>query len=236
MNIDFVELNHPVYQGIIKFLENGVHCSDIGWHFNIPSNDDYPHAPWWAYNMDKNEYESIGITAEISAFILRYLKDNTCLYEKALYYSDMIFDKLNTLDEHGEMGIMGYCILLDSIKKVGLAERYDVVDLEKKLKDTVSNSIEKDLSKWIYHSVRPSKYIKSPDSIYFEDNKEILFKELEYLIETRPQNDVWGIDWSWFENNEKYPKEFAISENWWKAAVAIDNFILLKNFDMIYMQ
>lgn len=235
-DVDFVDINHPVYQGIIKFLESGVHSSKNGWYFSIPINDHYPHAPWWSYDEKKNQYESIGITAELSGFILRYLKDNTELYKKALRYSDMIFSGLDTVDKHGDMGIMGYCRLLEDIKCAGLTDKYDIEALEKKLKILVNGSIEKDTSKWQQYSVRPSKYIKSPDSIYLDDNKEILFRELEYLIETRPQNGVWGISWSWFENNEKYPKEFAISENWWKASIAIDNVFLLNNFDMIEFQ
>lgn len=43
----------------------------------------------------------------------------------------------------------------------------------------------------------------------------------------------WGITWSWFGNNEKYAKEFAISENWWKADGAIRKVILLRNFGRI---
>jgi hypothetical protein len=210
-----------------------VHSSDKGWYFSIPINDNYPHAPWWSFDIKVNAYESIGITAELSGFILRYLKENNKLYEKALRYSDMIFERLDTVENHGDMGIMGYCRLLDSIKKSGLTERYDTVALEDKLRNLVTDSIERDTSKWIYYSVRPSKYIKSPESMYYDDNKDILHKELEYLIETRPQNDVWGINWSWFENNEKYAKEFVISENWWKASIAIDNILLLTNFDML---
>lgn len=64
----------------------------------------------------------------------------------------------------------------------------------------------------------------------YEDNKEIVEKELDYLEQTLPENGVWGITWTWFDNNEKYAKEFAISENWWKAAAAVDKLVLLKNF------
>lgn len=28
---------HPIVQGIIRFLDSGVHCSEDGWHFTVPS-------------------------------------------------------------------------------------------------------------------------------------------------------------------------------------------------------
>lgn len=41
------------------------------------------------------------------------------------------------------------------------------------------------------------------------------------------------ITWTWFDNNGKYTKEFAISENWWKSYKAIENLCFLKNFGYI---
>ena len=114
------------------------------------------------------------------------------------------------------MGIGGYCILLDAIDKAGLQERYDYEKLLSIVKELVSGSIEKDISKWSFYGVRPSNYITSPDSIFYKENEDIVLKELEYLIDTRPENSVWGITWSWFDNNEKFQKEFAVSENWRK--------------------
>jgi hypothetical protein len=81
--------------------------------------------------------------------------------------------------------------------------------------------------------VRPSDYIRSPKSIFYSDNEDVVAQELDYLIDTRPKDNVWNITWSWFENNDKYPKEFAISENWWKASKAIDKMNFLRNFNRV---
>ena len=86
---------------------------------------------------------------------------------------------------------------------------------------------------WANYGKRPSNFIYSRNSRFNNDNEDIIQQELDYLIETRAENGVWGITWSWFENNEKYSKEFAISENWWKAKKAIEKVKLLKNFDRI---
>lgn len=80
--IDFIPTDHPIVQGIFRFLSSGCHFTEEGLLFSIPSNNDYPHAPWWTYNSEANEVEGIGVSAEIAAFVLKYGDAQTELYEK----------------------------------------------------------------------------------------------------------------------------------------------------------
>jgi len=183
--------------------------------------------------MEANEVEGIGVTAEIVAFILRYANEDSEIFKKALTFSDVLINELNRSEHYGDMGIGGYCILLDSIEQAKLSGRFDCNFLKEKLRKLVYDSIERDTTKWVNYSVRPSDYISSPESIFYKDNETIVSTELDYIIETRPHKGVWDITWSWFENNGKYAKEFAISENWWKASKAIHKINLLKNFNRV---
>lgn len=228
--IGFNDTKHPIIEGVFKFLESNAYCSEDGWFFSIPSNDDYPHAPWWTYSQEENAFEGIGVTAGLISFIFLNADRESELFRKAMSLAHIIIDKLKTNDKFGEMGIGGYCVLLDAITQAGLTSHFDCSYLAEVTRKLVRESIERDTSKWAYYTRRPSDYITSPDSIYYKDNADIVEKELDYLIDTRLQKGVWNITWSWFDNNEKYAKEFAISENWWKASVAIDKLIFLKNF------
>lgn len=230
--IEFVDLNHPMYIGIMKYLNSEKDLMEYGWRFSILTNDDFPHAPWWNFNEETNFTESIGITAGLSIFVLKYADKNSMLYQKVIGLVKNSIDYLLTENNFGEMGISGYIQLIHIMEEISVGE-YDYPSIKLKLNELVKNSIEKDISKWIYYGVRPSNYIKSPQSIYYIENKEIVDKEIKYLLETIPQNDVWGINWTWFDNMSKYSKEFAISENWWKANKAIEKLRLLKNFGCI---
>ncbi len=229
-SIGFLDLNHPLLKGIFRYLAQSPDLTYYGWRFSIPSNDLTPHAPWWTYNEEANAYESIGLTAGIAGFILLYGDKNSELYEKALSFAGSVIEKLRAPGRYGDMGIGGYCALLDSIQKAELEEQFDCDFLTKALHKHVYDTIERDTSKWVYYGVRPSNYIGSPESPYYKDNEDIVQKELDYLIDTRPQNGVWPIPWSWFENNEKYAKAFAISENWWRAVKGTEKMLLLRNF------
>lgn len=229
-NINFTDKDHPILQGIFKFIESGMHSNENGWLFSIPSNNDYPHAPWWTYDRDANEYESIGVSAGIACFILKFADKDSDIYEKAVLIIDRLIGKLDEPGKYGDMGVGGYCELLEVLPQLAISNRFDLETLSKKVGRLVYESIEKDIAKWAYYGKTPSSFISSPDSLYYKDNEELMLKELDYIVEKRPEKEVWGITWSWFENNEIYPKEFAISENWWKAEIAIGKLRLLRNF------
>lgn len=232
-DINHIDMQHPMLKGIMKYLDSGVYCTDHGWYFNIPSNNDYAHAPWWEFKNEKASLEEIGVTAGLASFILQYGDSNSILYQKALNMAKWLIDNLRTATSYGDMGVGGYIILLDTIEKTGIDHSFDVVWLRDKVHELVNASIIRDTSKWVYYCVRPSEYIRTPESRFYEDSKDIVEKELNYLIDTRPKGGVWDITWSWYDNNEKYSKEFAISENWWKGSKAIEKLLFLRNFGRI---
>lgn len=234
-SIGFVDKNAPIYQGIIRYLESRKYFENKQWMFSIPTNDNYPHAPWWNYHPEENKTQSIGVTAKLTAFILNTFDENSELYKISLTIARDILHKLMDAENHGEMGIGSYIILMDTLKTLTI--EIDYLDkIQQKLNELVRHSIEQDTSKWQFHVVRPSKYITSPDSPYYEENKEIIEAELNYIIQTKPKDDVWGITWTWFDNNEKYAKDFAISENWWKCSKAIETLIYLRNFNRLQLE
>lgn len=234
--INFTDKNHPIIQGIFRFLESGMYCDENGWQFNIPSNNGYPHAPWWTYDSEANKYESIGVSVGIVCFLLKFSEKNSPLYKRAFSITNHLIDRLNTSGKYGEMGVGGYLILKDMIYQLGLTDNFDMELMTSNVKKLVNDSIGRDVSKWAYHGKTPSSFISSPKSEFYKDNKEIMEKELDYIIDTRHQNGVWDITWSWFDNNDIYQKEFAISENWWKADTAIGKLKLLRNFDRLELK
>ena len=232
-SLDALDMCHLMLQDALHYLDRCPHIGKAGWLFSIPSNNDAPHAPWWTYDQEANGYESIGLTAELTGFILLHTAPESDLYQKAVKLAGDMIDKLKSPGRYGDMGIGGYCVLLTCIQKAGLTGQFDAERLSKALHKQVYDTIERDTGKWISYGVRPSNYIQSPDSPYYQANEAIVQAELDYLIDTRPAGGVWPISWSWFDNNDKYKREFAISENWWKAIKATDKVLLLKRFGRV---
>ena len=229
-SIEFTDISHPVTRGIFKYLESGKYFTGEGWLFSIPSNNDYPRAPWWTYDPTANEFEHTGVTLGIICFILRCAEKNSLLYATALSLAEKLVNKLQAPDNLGDMGLSGYRELIETLEALDFTGRFDMGFLTSEVRKRVNAAIVRDASQWGGYRVRPSQFIHSPESPYYAGNEAIVAEELDYLIDTRPENSVWGITWQWWDNYAKYPKEFAISENWWKAVCAIGELKFLRSF------
>lgn len=228
--LEKMESTNPILQGILRYLESGVYSDGEGWYFSIPSNDNYPRAPWWTFNEEQNRLQSMGITAGLCAFILSCGEKNSPIYKKAYEYTALILKKAASAEEFGEMGIGNISLLLEAVERNGLAGEIPCDGLAEWLREAANRSIERDPEKWQYYTSRPSDFIQSPDSPCYRGNEEIVEKELDYTLETRNPGGVWDITWSWFDLTEQYPEEFAVTKNWWKAWKAIEKVRFLKNF------
>ncbi len=229
----FEDDSHPLLAGALRFLEQTEHRSDFGWHFNIASSNDHAHAPWWGYNDGPSAVESLGLTAGIAGFALTHAAKGSALYDMALGYAEYAIQAFQTPGRYGDMGVGGGVALLHDIDAAGLGERLRAEALRRRLNELVNATIERNVEKWQYYGVRPSNYITGPDSPWLTGNEDIMQAELDYLVDTRPEDGVWGVTWSWFENNERYAREWAISENWWRAIAGIDKVRLLKAFGRV---
>lgn len=219
----------PIVEKALAFLDRGGFFTETGWPFTIPSNSDYPHAPWWTYSEENNIQNEYHATGGLAGYILRCGDKESGLYRKTLSVADGMVDKLQrvqTLEMH-EVG--SYCILLKDILSAELTGRFDSAYLTARLYEAVNEHIERDPEKWPVYSMRPSQYIGSAASIFYPGNEKIVEKEMDFILSTRHGGGVWDISWKW----DAYPKEFAVSERWWQGFWAIRNLLILKNFDRL---
>jgi hypothetical protein len=107
--IDFTDMDYPLYQGVFHYLKSTPYRGKNGWFFSVPTNDLFPHAVWWQYNEEGNNKDQyIGITAGLSGFILRYVNADTELYGVAQKYVEMLLDRLQSDTHYGDMGVLGF--------------------------------------------------------------------------------------------------------------------------------
>ncbi|MCO7125236.1 hypothetical protein NIE88_05545 [Sporolactobacillus shoreicorticis] len=227
--IEFDEKNHPIINGILKYLDSGADFKNGKWENTVSSNNDYPHAQWWHTDSDSMPRKEYNPTATIAGFILEYADRNSNLYLKGLTISQEL-SQLFLHNPHLEMHPL-LCVqhMLMSIDKMKLHDQFDYDHLSRLLSQQISYLIKRDANRWNDYGCKPSMFIQSPYSPFYKANDKFLTEELNYILDTRSAEGVWDITWSW--NN--FIKEFAISENWWKANIVIKNMRLLLAFDSI---
>jgi len=225
--------DEPIIQSILGYLESGLDFDGEVWLAEIPSNNNYPHAPWWSYEDNVKEEWGYNPTATLIGFILCYGKKDTSIYIKAKDIAKKAIEryiaKTNSISMHESSC---YIRLLNSLESMNKDKDYffDISSFKSKLIKGINYTIEQDSKKWnTTYCATPSYFIDSPTSIFYLDNKKSMDTELDLLISSRNIDGVWDITWNW----GSYEKEFAISENWWKANLVIKNLKLLREFNRI---
>jgi hypothetical protein len=226
LEIGCTEAEHPIIQGILRHLASGVNFDGHYWFQGVPSNNDYPHAPWWGcpdpYTPSPNDYAP---TAGLAGFILRFAERGSELYTIAERIAKEAFDSYMTQGLIDNGMILGcYIRLFDYLTEANLTDIIDLAALQAKLQEQVKQSIEADTSKWNGYVPTPSAFIHSCDSIFYTDNKEIADYECEFIIKTQLDDGSWAIPWGW----NAYPEEWAVAKNWWKAHNTVLNLLYLK--------
>lgn len=224
--IGLKDKGHPIIQGILQYLSDTLGTDGHFWPNTIPSNDEYPHAPWWTYARPGAPLYNPA--ASLAGFVLLYADENTPLYAKARELAEEAVAYFMTVADEQSMSVIHcYADLMDYVLKSGADVRFDMAVFEEKLRRDVSRMIEKDPGKWgAEYCCKPSFYIASPESLFYPDNAALCQREREFIVSTQQADGSWNITWAW----GAYPREFAIAENWWKSNLIMENILFLRAF------
>ncbi|HMB25000.1 MAG TPA: hypothetical protein VKP08_19290 [Anaerolineales bacterium] len=230
--IKFRDRDHEIIRNILKYLESTPDFNGEYWAAVIGSNQNYPHAPWWADNTYDWGYTP---TAHLAGFILFYASENEEIYEKAKRIAETAINKyLFGIMPNGEAyhnvrreaEIQGLTKMLTFMEEAEVGIECNSSEMKRVLNEQAQTFIEKDDSKWSQYCWKPSVFVKSPDSLFYPGNEKAIETELDYILNQRNAEGVWDINWTW----GAYEKEFSISQNWWKANIIIEHLRLLRNF------
>lgn len=224
--------DETIIKNILGYLESGLNFDGEVWLAEIPSNNEYPHAPWWTYNDDVKEEWGYNPTASLVGFILYYGNSNTSIYKMAENIAKSAIERYMSMTDLISMHELScYIRLLNLLEIMNIDYIYSIPEFKNKLTKDVNATIEQDPEKWnTTYCAKPSFYINSQSSPFYESNKKAVDEELNLITSSRNKDGVWDITWTW----GAYEKEFAISENWWKANLVILNLKLLKEFTRFY--
>lgn len=226
LEVHFQDNSHPAVQGILKYLDSGAEMDGNTWRNVIASNNDYPHAPWWHTDSDSTARSVYNPTAILTGFILRFADRDSRLYTRGFSIAKEL-EELFLQDPQIEMHpLICMVTLLECMGAAGVQEQFAYTELIAAAAKQIKVLLERDAGDWSGYTCKPSAFIKTPESLGFTDNAVLLEKELDYTLDIRNQEGVWDLTWSW----DGFEQAFAISENWWKASIAIEKLLFLRAF------
>lgn len=219
-----LDKTHPMVTSILNYLEHTPDQKDGHYPFTIPSNDDYPRAPWWSHS--DRAYADFNPTASLTGFILRYGDPTSNLFKQAMITATEVIDHV-ILKGSTEMHELN-CILelMEDLMAAELEHFFRFKNFREALVKAAHLAIERDVTKWPDYVCTPSKVIRQRDPDFYHGYEALMQKEMDFLEKSRDQEGVWDIQWSWGRDAEVFP----IARLWWKGILVNQNLRLMKTF------
>lgn len=222
--IGFSDGEHPILRGMIRYLAGGNAFDGQFWHGTVESNNEYPHAPWW--HAESGGRESYNPTAYLAGVLVRFAGRGSTAYELGCRIAREAFEAYEAGGTQDEMHLVAcYAALLEFLREAGEREILDLRALEEKLREDVRGCITQDTKRWGKDYVcKPSQFIRSQKSCFWEENRELADYECEFIRNTQLEDGSWEIPWSWAGYEEEWP----VAKNWWKGNGVIKNMLYLR--------
>lgn len=222
--VELNDKNHPIIQGILRYLASGKDFNGHTWLNTIPTNDDYPHAPWWSY--EENEAVSYNPTACLIGFIIKFADADSALYPLACRLTKEAYDYFKSSFPMASMHTVSCFVeLYQYLKESSVSTLIDMEEFRVLLHKQIQHIMTYDTSKWAVEYVcKPSLFINDKTSEFYLENQEICDYECQFISHTQKEDGTWAITWTWEEDSQAWH----ISKNWWKSDWIIKNIKFVK--------
>ena len=226
--IDFEDKEHPLIQGILEYLASGDAFDGHRWSGlnTVASNDDAPHAPWWAYTQTQEK--SYNPTASLAGFILKFADKHTPIYHTACNIARQAYC---CFKENVPLASMHeaacFVELYEYLDACGIYDLLDLEEFKSLLQRQIKEAITYETESWSTEYIcKPSLFIRNKQSVFYLSNEDICKFECDFIRQTQNADGTWNVTWNWND----FPEQWAISKHWWKSDIIIRNLSYLKAF------
>ncbi len=227
--VGWADGEHPVVQGILRYLDSGADFQGGLWMASVPTNNDFPRAPWWGYSEDVQAQWGYNPTVALAGFIVRFAGAGTALLAQGEALCRAAMQALLTSEKEDPEGLGCYIRLLGWLAAAGREALVDVAALRAHIAGLVGGLVETDIDKWTGYTARPSKYVASREDPFCQAVSDLAEREVQYLLETLSPEGTWPVYWRWSE----HPDEWAVSRRWWMGNLIIQNLHYLRGFGAV---
>lgn len=221
----YQDTTHPVIQNMLRYLESGKDMVDGFWVSILPSNNQYPHAPWWT-KTDRKTFDVYMPNADICWFILKFAQKDSPLYDKAVSMVQRMLNLFLSQNEVEPHSLESMMFLLRELQKTDsscgqLEDAATAHGIQ-----LMRGLIEVNPDTWTAYCITPSFFIHDRLHPLYPEYRELLKLEVQRLMETRDADGCWDINWVW----QEYESAYRLSANWWKSSVTMQKLMLYETF------
>lgn len=219
--LDF-DKKHPVVLNMIRYLEESIDESQLRWYLTHPTNDDYPHAPWWEYREEPYTWNP---TASIAGFLVKHAPPLSKAFKQSSKIVQEAFQFIIQTEAPIEMHELRCLIdlMMDAKDTFGRSEIY--LKAEKAIISHMERILEKDSTKWFTeYCVKPSALIKEHPTFASQAFIDLLYLEFEEAKKHRNSDGIWDATWDWAG---QYDSAFQEAKTIWQGIIAYEYLYLM---------
>jgi F0F1-type ATP synthase delta subunit len=221
---DFPKADLLIEQGI-NYFENSFNYEINRWFTASKKINDYPHAPWWNFDEEKQMTvidETWGNqNAEIIGYLLKYNKYVSKINTNNLL--EYAFEHLNNMEKFEEHEI--YCY----IRLFNILSEEQKQRIRGRLTEVINKIVCIDEDKWKEYVPTPLNFIDSIESEKFGIDEEVINKNLDFIISNLEEKGFMNTTWQWGAYEEEWKK----AKKEWEGVLTLNALIKLKNFNRI---
>lgn len=216
----------PVVARLLDYLASGKDFTGEYWYGAIPSNNEHPHAPWWAWHDDPAGYDdaeldlSFGTPALAAYFLAVASPDHPfCATAQAVASRSTEAFLAGQVTEENALTIAAQA--LHVAKAGGVSDFFGGEAAWRKLAELAAAAVTPEAlaPSAAEYAVRPSWFVPERDEILYPALAELLARESHLITATQEDDGSWPIPWTW----EGYESQWPVARNWWKGYHAINN-------------
>lgn len=223
------ELN--VVQKLVNYLEHSYMHEKKMWPPVMPSNNEYPHAPWWHWTENVQGNWSYNPSAELAGFLLHWSPPGTSSaeigWETIKDAADYIMEA-DEMDRH-EINNFQKLVKLMSKQETEFDSRinYTLKHTAEKVNALAYKAAGKKKEDWgLGYTATPLDFAEHPEDSLSMKFGTLIDDNLDFYIEQISNEGTWDISWSWGQ----FDNEFQIARNHWKGILAVKRYKILHSF------
>lgn len=222
-----MDSSHEITEKLFSYFENSFNVKTKKWFRLDPTNNNYPHAPWWGYQEGKDDFNP---SASLAGYIVKHASKQSTVYKYAKLVIDDAFEYLKQANIVIEMHELRCFFEMFNDLPTELKAREDYSLIKEELLRHLKEIMEKDKERWFdSYCCKPSTIIKSHPTLGSTLFYDLMHQEFDVALTKRNDEGLWDITWSWTH----YQKESRIATKAWQGIIGFDYLYLMKQFNYI---
>ncbi|KQC12855.1 MAG: hypothetical protein APR63_01865 [Desulfuromonas sp. SDB] len=213
-----------IIEKAVNYLDKSFDENRPGW-WSVPQEvNDYPHAPWWNYDLNEKctviDHSWGNPSAEILGILFKYRKYKVLNLEKILDFAVEYLLNIKKFKSEHEL----YCY----IRMYPQISHQGQLKIRKKISEGIKQLICLDPEKWNNYVPRPFDFIQSKIHPLFSEIEDFVDLNCNYLVD-KNEDGIWQPNWKW----NTYENDWKKSKKNWTAILTIKYYQILAEFRRI---